>query len=557
MPNQHRLRLGADATPTRRTRIRLDAEREAYRRDRCHTKAAMYSFRSAELSRIYWPGEYTFLKAKGWLLDRGYQVSQSRCASVISNVTGVLAGYSVGCFVMGFTIPSLAVGSIVKATLTLSIAGLCVLIGRRSANQCLTQLHNYCGCSSVAFFGRLLERNPYFHMFYREKSSAVFNEFFRNLYGGGNVNKALDFLSIELFQHLITEYLEEAFEHYPELRSMGGYEQFNAIKDLMKSDREYYTEVESQTSSDTQSSYGLLLNLTACLLCEVHDTETVLAVTEKTLGELTKNNKRAGDLYNAFLVMLPHISKDSLMRALYLKLIDSSQNHMPENDKWRGTEAHPFVFAVLHKAIKKHFREKLDETEQKAEVCVSQERTPESSDSEKSDHPSSTIRKAKRKKFVTKPHSKHIKSEAVPENFHLNMEIGEAVVEQSDCQERKIRIRKCLERIQDCKHWGDIRVVSSKGKGWVAEDKGTGISMPVYHMSAGMKEKGDTHTATVLYTRSGNEVEPIAIAAHTGRHASEYRIIQPLGGWQIPQKTVDLREAFVATKAPQPAHLLV
>ena len=122
-----------------------------------------------------------------------------------------------------------------------------------------------------------------------------------------------------------------------------------------------------------------------------------------------------------------------------------------------------------------------------------------------------------------------------------------AIVGEADCVAREQFIRKCIEKIEDCKYWDDLRLIVSSGDKWVATDKGASEVTQIYHMSSGIKGRNEQTRATILFTRKNGCVAPIAIASHTGQGTSQYKIVKVLGGWKLPTDTVDLGTPLTVT----------
>ena len=101
-------------------------------------------------------------------------------------------------------------------------------------------------------------------------------------------------------------------------------------------------------------------------------------------------------------------------------------------------------------------------------------------------------------------------------------------------------LKTCINQITSFSDWDDKDHGQLKCTNWTIAGRRT---TPVYHCSVG--KKGTVKTLTLIYTRNGNELVPIALARHSRNRRSlgTYDIESYFPGWQ-GQRSVNINWAF-------------
>ncbi|MTI12457.1 hypothetical protein [Sansalvadorimonas verongulae] len=369
-----------------------------------------------------------------------------------------------------------------------------------------------------------------------------------------NADEAVKCLRLDAFQEGIAEYLEDVYQRHPDWGAMNRVQQCHAVQQCMYNDLDKFLN-SKDTQRNFRSFYGELVLVAAYFLNSIDDPREILTAIGMSMKDVQDEDEDAFVWFQTMLDTLPCKYEMSLRNALLGELVLDRKGRLSEKELFEITKANPFVVSVLNKAIIQHLQKKAGLPDQAAsstdnpDICEVYNLESIAGATQPSPRKKGGHRKGGKRASTPDWFSPAHQARQKLNTFEVNKALKDTIAAQADTVQRKQQVYKCLEKIENCRHWDDLRLLSSGGDGWKALASEAGQPTQIYHMSAG--EKGTDNTATLLFTRLGSTMEPIAIAAHTGRRSSEYQVIQSLGGWELPSRFVNLRTPFVARKVFQ------
>ncbi|MCL6269931.1 hypothetical protein M3P05_08270 [Sansalvadorimonas sp. 2012CJ34-2] len=479
-----------------------------------------------------------------------------RSVEVISVSAGVVAGW-VGYFGCRFINPLIHSLSIylpdgyeqpVTKVAKYAVSILCSCLTYHYTRHCLSH------------FVHLASGDEDHQKIYHQKLPSLIKIFQDRLYQQDKVANALKRMKVSHLQALIADYLGNIYQKYTYLRQADEDQQLEAIQLQLDYDLIMMSQNNNQKGEESPI-FDNLISQVSLRLESIRTKEKVAAAFMEAYLHLKENDV---EFNRAFTALFGNLSSTSPAVIRHLAEQIEDPDLFDQQAKLATMiKTHPLVKTTLKDAVINHIKAKMAKArkiEQRQKEKQEQKRTQQPLLQSQPPGTLSPPQEPTEPKPVKKKRSKKdIKVDETelatptplqpsqPRPFiEQDKDMENRILATTTEAERKQHLKKCFERINDCVYWDSIALVSTAGDGWEARDKNGNIRQ-IYHMSAGFKDKGERNKATLLFTRSGNKVEPIAIAAHLDRSTIEYKIINCLGGWQLNTKTVDLTQSLVAT----------
>lgn len=272
-----------------------------------------------------------------------------------------------------------------------------------------------------------------------------------------------------------------------------------------------------------------------------------LQYTSAALVKLMKSNDKAFWLVkyiNYFMYGVP--SSAILINLIYNEVVDPA---IHDSKRWEGEEnkrRYSKISSIMHAAVIRYLSRKIGAGQNESTQVLDEEKfTLSSATSALQQNPVKARKRRQKKQSVETNTVQRTQAARV---IKLSESVKESIRTLGDHAGRSKFISKCIERIQNCGSWNDLRMLQSCDGNLSIAMPGVESKLPVYHKSAGVMGDKGYRKATVFFTCVDNSVVPIALAEHVGQGSAEYRVIKCCEGWEIPKGRIRLNESMVIKK---------
>ena len=404
---------------------------------------------------------------------------------------------------------------------------------------------------------RQMEKNPHFVAIQNKKSQDIATQFLCRQYDQVSFKKAKELLKVDDIQDMVAEYLHELIERHPKWSELDCQRQKELVANQLREELNALLRRQNQEETSSSLYKQLLERASSCLRStRVSDDparELALDIYTSVESVCLRDPLVKFD-YSCMRDVESGIGPNALINLWLNSLIRHGLRQMSSVRKVKLLKADDKIVRLLNSVILEYLQKKISQPvlhskpvnqSQPGEATKNPQSVTTSSASPTPSASSSQSTPPKRHKpqgQQPKP-AKQTKARSL-DKLELPNEAIDKLVKLAP--ERGQFIRKCCEYIQNCGHWDDLRMHAHRDQGWQAIDCRTGQALPVYHTSSGIRENGGQRKATLFFTRTGNRVEPIALAEHTGQGSAQYKILERLNGWNPPDQIHLLTKTLAA-----------
>ncbi|WP_281646578.1 hypothetical protein [Parendozoicomonas sp. Alg238-R29] len=275
-----------------------------------------------------------------------------------------------------------------------------------------------------------------------------------------------------------------------------------------------------------------------------------LQITRSALMELIKKNHLAFwlvEFIKKFMYGVP--SSSILINIIYYEVVRPTLDNATVQEKERTKTRYSDATRTMHNAVLNYLTEKQNSGQSSSTQipCLESPVSPSTVSAQKA--PAQPVKSKKKRR--TRDTGIHTVQEVYKKPVGLLPDAAKSsITGLCDHTGRSKFINKCIERIENCDSWNDLKMLQSCDGKLSATMLGTGKkNLPVYHKSAGVRDNQSNRKATVFFTCVDNKVVPIALAEHVGQGSAEYRVIKCCEGWNIPKKRICLNEPMLMQKS--------